>query len=76
MDGPYQQALDFIKCDNDYKLAKSKMLQLKRFELGDQEINLTVKYTDREEKMKESIRAENSRRDYINGMVYLLRAFC
>jgi chromosome segregation ATPase len=30
------------------------MLQLKRFELGDQEIALTVKYTDREEKMKES----------------------
>jgi len=30
------------------------MLQLKRFELGDQEIDLTVKYTDREEKMKES----------------------
>lgn len=54
LDGPYQQALDFIKCDNDYKLAKSKMLQLKRFELGDQEIALTVKYTDREEKMKES----------------------
>ncbi|CAF1301067.1 unnamed protein product [Rotaria sordida] len=54
LDGPYQQALEFIKCDNDYKLAKSKMLQLKRFELGDQEISLTVKYTDREEKMKES----------------------
>ncbi len=54
LDGPYQQALDFIKCDNDYKLSKSKMLQLKRFELGDQEIALTVKYTDREEKMKES----------------------
>ncbi|CAF4414571.1 unnamed protein product, partial [Adineta steineri] len=31
-----------------------KMLQLKRFELGDQEVALTVKYTDREEKMKES----------------------
>lgn len=30
------------------------MLQLKRFELGDQEVALTVKYTDREEKMKES----------------------
>lgn len=30
------------------------MLQLKRFELGDQEVSLTVKYTDREEKMKES----------------------
>ena len=54
LDGPYQQALDFVKCDNDYKLAKSKMLQLKRFELGDQEVALTVKYTDREEKMKES----------------------
>ncbi|CAF4848977.1 unnamed protein product, partial [Rotaria socialis] len=54
LDGPFQQALDFIKCDNDYKLAKSKMLQLKRFELGDQEVALTVKYTDREEKMKES----------------------
>jgi len=54
LDGPFQQALDFIKCDNDYKLAKSKMLQLKRFELGDQEVSLTVKYTDREEKMKES----------------------
>jgi len=54
LDGPYQQALDFIKCDNDYKLSKSKMLQLKRFELGDQEIALTMKYTDREEKMKES----------------------
>ena len=35
-------------------MAKSKMLQLKRFELGDQEIALTEKYTDREEKMKES----------------------
>lgn len=54
LDGPFQQALDFIKCDNDYKLAKSKMLQLKRFELGDQEVALTVKYTDREEKMKGS----------------------
>lgn len=30
------------------------MLQLKRFELSDQEVALTVKYTDREEKMKES----------------------
>ena len=30
------------------------MLQLKRFELGDQEVALTVKYNDREEKMKES----------------------
>jgi chromosome segregation ATPase len=30
------------------------MLQLKRFELGDQEVALTVKYTDREEKMKVS----------------------
>ena len=54
LDGPYQQAIDFIRCDNDYKLSKSKMLQLKRFELGDQEVALTVKYTDREEKMKES----------------------
>jgi len=53
LDGPYQQACDFIKCDNDYKLAKSKMLQLKRFELGDHEVALTVKYNDRETKTKE-----------------------
>ena len=54
LESPYQQALDFVKCDNDYKLAKSKMLQLKRFDLADQEVALSVKYTDREEKMKES----------------------
>lgn len=54
LDEPFQQALEFIKSDNEYKLSKSKMLQLKRFELSDQEVALTIKHNDRQEKMKES----------------------